>query len=393
MRFRDEELASKLQAAFKSGDEEEQKSAWAAFTESVREGIMADFEELGPNADANTLAARGYRQLTMKEKKWYDKVIGCFKAPDIKMAFTTLIGSDTEDDQMPETIIEDVYRDLVRDRPLLQKLGLRYVGYATKWILNDHSVQKAVWGAITDEITKQITSGFKVIDITQNKLTAYACIERGMLDIGPVYLDAYIRSCLYEALAEGMEYGFVKGAGAKKHEPIGLIKDLEGAEDQTTGYPDKAKISVTDFTPKNYCALVARMAKTQSGAPRSFGEVCLLCNQSDYLTKIVPATTILNTAGQYVRDLFPFPTEVIVCNQLADGDAVLFLPNEYFAAAGGAGNGVIDSSNDYKFLEDMTYWKLRQYATGRCTDNTCALYLDISAIEEAYAIVKTKAVS
>ena len=262
------------------------------------------------------------------------------------------------------------------------------MGYVTKWILNDHSAQNAVWGQITAEITKEITSSFKVVDVDQNKLSAYAIIEKGMLDLGPTFLDGYIRAVLKEAIAAGLELAIVKGS--RKNEPIGLIKDIHEGVDvsSSTGYPNKTAVEVKDFTPKNYGALVAQLATTETGKKRTFAKVNLIVNMNDYLTKVMPATTVLNANGVYVNNLFPFPTDVFVSNALDDGQAVLFLKDEYFLGMGGSKNNVIEYDDSYKFLEDQRVFKIKQYGAGRAYDNTSALLLDISKLEEAFIVVK-----
>ena len=55
---------------------------------------------------------------------------------------------------------------------------------------------------------------------------------------------------------------------------------------------------------------------------------------------------------------------------------------------GGNKNGVIEVSDEYKFLEDQTCFKIKQHGTGRALDNTSALLLDISGLEPAYIVVK-----
>lgn len=377
-----------LVAAIKSGNEEEQVKAFASMTAAIAEKVKADFMELQDTNDAAVLAQRGYRQLTSKEKKWYNKFIEAAKSNNPKQAFTAIIGSDNEDDLMPTTIIEDVYKDLQEEHPLLNAINFQYVGYNTKWILNDHATQLAIWGQITDEITKEINSAFRVIDVDQNKLSAYAMIEIGMLDLGPVFIDGYVRACLKEALLGGLELAIVAGTGV--NQPIGLIRDIhEGVSySSTTGYPAKSAVSVTDFTPASYGALVAQLAVTEKGKKRKFSKVGMIVNQTDYLTKVMPATTVLNASGSYVNNLFPVPTNVYVSNAVDDGKAVLFLENEYFMGAGGSKNGVIEYSDEYKWLEDMRVFKVKQYGAGRATDNTCALYLDISKLEPAYITVK-----
>jgi len=386
----EKESINQLVTAMKSGDEKEIQQAWEALHDSIASKVKEDFADLQESHDSAILAQRGYRQLTSKETKWYQRVIDALRSADPKQAFTAIIGSDNEDDMMPTTIIEDVYKNLREEHPLLQAINFQYVGYITKWILNDHSAQNAVWGKITDEIVKEITSSFKVVDVDQNKLSAYAIVELGMLDLGPTFLDGYIRTVLSEAIMAGLELAIVAGTGV--NEPIGLVKDIsEGVSySSTTGYPDKAKVAVKSFAPAEYGALVAQMAKTENGKKRKFTEVGLICNQTDYLTKVMPATTVLNANGHYVNNLFPFPTTVYVSNALEDGEAVLFLKDEYFLGMGGAKNGVIEYSDEYKFLEDQRVFKVKQYGAGRAFDNTSALYLDISGLEPAYITVKNK---
>lgn len=394
IKFADEKKSiNQIVEAMNSGDEQAIKQAWTDFHASVVEQVKKDFEELQETNDSAILAQRGYRQLTSKETKWYQKVIGAMKSADPKQAFTAIIGSDNEDDLMPTTIIEDVYKNLKEEHPLLQKINFQHVKYATKWILNDHAAQNAVWGAITAEITKEITSSFKVVDINQNKLSAYAIVELGMLDLGPTFLDGYIRAVLAEAIMAGLELAIVAGTGV--NQPVGLIKDIhEGVSfNSSTGYPNKTAVQLTDFTPASYGAVLATLAVTEDGKKRKFNNVCLICNQTDYLTKVMPATTVLNANGTYVNNLFPFPTDVLVSNAVETGKAVLFLPNEYFLGMGGDKNGVIEYSDEYKFLEDQRVFKIKQYGAGRAYDNTSAVYLDISKLDPAYITVKSKEIA
>lgn len=96
---------------------------------------------------------------------------------------------------------------------MLNAITFTNVSYLTRWILNDHTVDKAVWGAINTEVTKKITSSFKIIEMTQCKLSCYAVIPKDMLELGPVYLDNYIRTILVDALACALENAIVTGTG------------------------------------------------------------------------------------------------------------------------------------------------------------------------------------
>lgn len=384
---------NKIVAALKSGNEDEIKQAWQGLHDSVAEQVKADFEELQESNDSAVLAQRGYRQLTSKEKKWYQKVITALKSTSPKQAFTAIIGSENEDDLMPTTIIEDVYKNLKDEYPLLQAINFQYVGYITKWVLNDHATQQAVWGTITDEIAKEITSAFRVVDINQSKLSAYAIIEQGMLDLGPTFLDGYIRTVLSEAIMSGLELAIVAGTGV--NQPVGLMKDIhEGVSfDTSTGYPNKSAVAVTDFTPASYGSVVAQLATTEKGKKRKISKVAMIVNQTDYLTKVMPATTVLNANGSYVNNLFPFPTDVYISNAVEDGQAIVFLPEEYFMGMGGTKNGVIEYSDEYKFIEDQRVFKVKQYGAGRAFDNTSAVLLNIANLEPAYITVKNHEVT
>lgn len=381
------EIAATMAAAMRSDDPETQQAAWAAFHQSITERLMADFEEVKASNDSNILSQRGYRQLTAAETKWYQKLADVMRSPNPKQSFVEIIGQDIEGDIMPETILEDVYKNLQEAHPLLDKVNFTYVKYATKWILNDHSAQKAIWGEITDEITKAITSGFKVVSVNQSKLSAFAFIEKGMLDLGPTFLDAYIRAVLSEALYCGFEYGIVSGTGVD--EPVGMIRDIhEGVSFSTTdGYPKKSAVKVTKLDPATYGALLAPLAKTENGHARSFASVSLLCNMADYLTKIMPASTALTADGRYVTGLFPFPTDIIVTNELEDGEALIGILPEYDVLVGGEQGGVVEFSDEFKFTQDQRYFKVKQYATGRAFDDTSFILLDISDLEPTYLTV------
>ena len=376
--------AKQLQVALTSGSEEEQARAWEDFSNSIVESIKADAEIYAQTGDKNILAQRGYRQLTSAEERFYDKFIEASKMRNVQMAVTTL--KDLKDNElMPETIIEDVYRDLVAEHPLLAKVQFQSVAYATKVIMNDHSAQSAVWGEIDAEITKEIKSAFKMLEMTQNKLSAFAVIPMGLLDLGKTFLDAYIRAILKDAIAVALEEAIVKGDG--KGKPVGLMKKLTGALDGV--HQDKEAIAVTDFGVKSMGELIAKMAKNEKGQNRKVGDLTLIVNANDYYTKVAPAVRVQNMAGAYV-DNFAFPMEVVISEAVPAGKAVMAMLDNYFVGGGITKEGVIEFSDEDKFLEDQRTYKIKTYAVGRAIDENSALVLDISGLTEAVIAVKQK---
>ena len=296
---------------------------------------------------------------------------------------------------MPETIIEDVFKDLTTEHPLLAKINFKTVKYLTKWLLNDHTEDQAVWGEINSEITKQIESGFKTFDITQGKLTGYIVIPKDMLDLGPVFIDAYVRAILKEIIALGLEAGIINGTGVKG-QPIGLVRDIHKgvSVDTENGYPEKEAVAVTNFSPAAYGKLVGEnLAKKENGKVRKINTLQMIVNPVDYLTKVMPATTLQNTNGEYKRDLFPIPTEVIQSAAVAEGKAILTVLPEYFFGIGASKEGQIEYSDEFKFLEDVRVYKTKMYGAGRCEDNTSAVVLDIANLDPAYITVKSTEIS
>lgn len=385
------DAAAALQAAFNAEDSTPEviQAAFDKFGQAIAATVQADFESA--NGDRNILAQRGFRQLTAPEQKYYEQIIKAGKASNPKQAYEGLL----DDKVMPMTVIEDVYKDLVQEHPLLAKINFQSVAYLTRWILNDHTVQTAVWGEINSQITQQITSAFRTVEITQCKLSAYAVIEKDMLDLGPVFLDNYIRTFLKEALATALENAIASGSG--HNQPIGLDRDIhQGVSvNSSTGYPQKTAVELTSFMPKEYGAVLAQLAETEvwytnttgaitpastaanadgsaksgytkhGGNVRSFDQVTLICNQKDYLSKIMPATTVLNAAGAFTNNIFPFPTEVIRCNAVATGEAILCLPEEYFFGIGTSKDGTLEFSDEYKFLEDQRVFKIKMHGMGK----------------------------
>ena len=390
-RVSQEEACHALNTAFLSGDKDKIDEAFNPFYASVANVVKEDY--LSINNDSAALAQRGYRQLTADETKFYGAIRDAATkqtASGANAAITGLIDGGA----MPQTIIEDVYRNLQQNHPLLDKITFTQVSYLTRLIISDHTQQMAQWGQINSEITKEIDSSFKVLEMVHGKLTAYCVIDKDMLELGPVYLDQYFRTCLIDAVALASEYGIIKGKGIGG-EPIGLMKDISNgvSVNTSTGYPDKTPLKVKDFMPKSYGKLIAQLVKSASGRLRTINEVTLICNPVDYFAKVMPASTVMTTMGAYASNVFPFPTDVIQSVQLEEGKAILCVPEEYFFGLGSSKEGNIEFSDEFKFLEDIRTIKIKMRGAGRAYDNTVAILLDISELDPAFITVQNKSAS
>ena len=376
------QAAQAMQAAMKAGDEKKLNDAWEQFHDAVCDSVRNDFE-MSHNED-NILMQRGYRVLTADEKQFYQKWIESAKSADPKQSFADLLNGG-----MPETIIEDVYRNLVNEHPLLDAITFTNVSYLTKWIMNDHTIDTAVWGQVNSEVTKQISTAFKILELAQCKLSCYAVIPKDMLELGPVYLDGYIRTILTDSLACALENAVVTGTG--KNMPIGLDRNISDSAAVVSGeYPKKEAVKVTSFLPEEYGKLVAKLCKTEKGHFRKIEKVGLVCNPVDYFSKVMPATTVLTSAGTFSNNLFPVPTDVFQSAELEEGKAILCVPEEYFMGLGSSKEGTITFDDSVQFLEDNRVYLIKTFANGRAFDNTVSLLLDISELDPAYITVLNK---
>lgn len=407
--------AKEMLAAINSGDKEKQELALQKYGQAVADIVME--QTVTTNSDASALASRGSRVLTSQETTYYQTLIDAGLSENPKQYLMGLPDPDAK--VMPVTIIEDVFKHLKEDYSLLSRINFQSVEYLTRWIFNDHSKQPAHWGAINSQIAAQISSAFRVIEMVQCKLSAFALIEKDMLKLGPTFLDAYIRTFLTVACAEALESAVVSGDGANK--PIGIDRDVHQGVAVTQGaYPQKEAIAVTSFAPAEYGQLLSKLAITEiyytkdedgkvydketatnedgstkegftkhGGYAKKFDEVTLVCNQVDYLSKIMPATTVQNLNGTYTNNVFPFPTNVEISTEVETGKAVIFLPEEYFAGLGMPKEGAIEYSDEARFLEDQRAYIIKLYANATPYDNTCAILIDISNLDPAFITINT----
>lgn len=371
---RKNEIKQRLNQALKEGNEENFAQAFTEFADDLQQSVIQEAQGIVANVDRQVLATRGVRQLTSEENNYFQKVIEAMKSADPKQALTTL------DVVMPTTTIDAVFEDLTVNHPLLNAIDFQNAGAVTEWLLNTNPKQLASWSPLCAEIVKELTSGFRKIDLQQNKLSAFIPVCKAMLDLGPVWLDRYVRAILGEALYLGLEDGILNGRGQtlNLHEPIGMRKNLKGSVDPDTGYPDKEKVALNSLDPVTYGDLLATLSETENGHPRVVTDVILVVNPKDYLKKVMPATTPRATDGTYTRDVFPFPTTVIQSVAMAEGEAIIGIGNRYLMAAGTGKSGKIEYSDEYRFLEDERVYLTKFYGHGQPKDNNSFILLDVT---------------
>lgn len=381
-----EAWTSRIQDAVKNGDETAFAEAFVEYTDVLQEAVIAEARGLVQATDNQILAGRGVRVLTSEEHQYYQKLIEAMRSDSPKQALTNF------DAVLPETIINAVFEDITEEHPLLSEIKFENASALIKWLYSTMDGRfLAWWGPLCSEIKKQLAAQFNFLNLEQTKLSAYVPVCKAMLDLGPAWLDRYVRTILAEALANGLEQGIISGCGIADQapdpddrifEPIGMDRDLT-VFDNILGYAPKVPIPVTQFTPAAYGALASQLAVGPNLLNRPVTSLLMIVNPVDYLNRVMPATAYQRPDGSWVRDILPLPTKIVQSAYVEQGKAILGLAKRYIMAMGTGKGGRIEYSDEYRFLEDERTYLIKLYGTGRPMDNTSFLVLDIQNLVPA----------
>ncbi|MFF2793528.1 phage major capsid protein [Lysinibacillus xylanilyticus] len=313
--------------------------------------------------DAQILAARGQNVLTSEERKFFNAVVqeGGFK----------------EDTILPITTQERVFEDLVTEHPLLSVIGLQDLGAITRFIYSDPTKTYA-WGALFGEIKGQVNTAFREEQIGQLKLTAFAAIPKDMLELGPEYVERYVRELLVESYSVGLEYGLVNGRGPSQNEPIGLMKDVA----ENGAITDKKSLGKLTFAPSEFGQVVAgelhdvikALSKDAKDKPRKvLNKIVMLVNPIDAIS-VQARNTIQTSNGQWVTAL-PYNIQVVESEEIPEKKALFFVTGAYLAAI--AGGYKLNKFDQTLAIEDAMLYTIKQFANGKPKDNKTALLYDL----------------
>ena len=374
-----------LASAMKGDDEQAVATALANFYGAVKDELLFEAREAAQDnaTEAAALAARGARPLTPAENAYYEKVIAAAKSADPKNAFTGI------DVTMPQTIVDGVMEQMQKDHPLLGMISFMNTTALTTVILNAQPGQTAKWGALGSKITQELDGAFKKFDVSLLKLSAFMVISQDYLELGPVWLDQYIRVCLSESIATALENAIVDGTG--NGEPIGMTRDVSSGANVVGGvYPRMNATPLADLTPESLGKLVSMLARNpvDPTKSRSVGDLVFIVNPFAYWEKIFPATSYRRPDGTWIKDVRPIPATIVQSGALDKTHAVLGIPKNYFAGLGVLGkSGVISYDDSVRFLDDERVYKSRLQGNGRPMDEYSFLYLDISSLKVTVPIL------
>lgn len=355
-----DELKSTALNAIREGKAEEFVDAISSYFQNLADEIKNQYESVIASNDSEILSKRGFRVLTSEEEKYYKSLAKAMKT-----------NSALTDIQMPETIIERVFEDLEKDHELLTEINFQNVTGVTEMIIREGDADAAWWGELTEKIKKELAAAFKKIPVNTLKLSAYIPVAKAHLDLGPVYLDAFVRRFLLESLSIGLENAIVTGDGNKK--PIGMDRNLKGSVQEGV-YPQKEAQKITDLS---LITLGKLMADLTNEGKRKVPSAIMVVNPYDYYSLILPSIYYRADDGRWVNNL-PFPIKFVQSCEVAKGKAIIGIAKNYFCGLGSTKQ--ITKSEECHFIEDEVVYLAKLYGIGMPVDNTSFTYLDISEI-------------
>ncbi len=370
------QLREKLQAAITAGNADEFAQTFDSMLDEIIEelGKANDerFAESVSNSDAAILNARGQRQLTSDERAYYQSVYDAITSENPKQALANL------DKTLPVTTVVEVFDEIRTEHPLLSKIDFQPATGLLKILVDSGEYNEAEWGKLCDEIVKEASLGFNVVDAALYKLSAFLYTCKSGFEVGPEWLERYVRESLYEMFANGAEAGFVTGTG--KDQPIGMNRQV-GEDVVIVGgvYPKKEAVTVNEFNIQTVGNLVSQLAVSPAGKARRVDNLIMVVNPADYYSKIMPATMVYGADGVY-HSILPYPIDIIQSPAVDTGEAVFGIGRGYFGAIGLEKDGRIEFSDHYQFVEDVRTWIIKGYGNGFPKDNNYFLVLDISNV-------------
>lgn len=328
---------------------------------TIREANRANEQQW----DATILASRGVRQLTTEENKFYAQAI-------------EIESFDGVLELMPPTVYDRVFEDLALDHPLLSRVNFTQLGTTTQWVVRKEGATTAYWGDVCDEIQEMLDSGFKTIEAKSYKLSGFLVVCKAMFELGPEWLDRYVRAIITEVVAAELENVIVTGDGNKK--PIGMIRDLDGAV-KLGVYPEKEAVELLSFTPQEIGTKI--LAPTTKNGTRDATGVVLIINPLDYYTKLFAYGAKQRDDGVWVFGKFPVPElDIIKCSKVPLNKMISGKPKDYWM---GMGKATLESSDHVRMIQDQRLYLTRQLANGQPLDNDAFTVFDITnaAIDSA----------
>ena len=344
---------------------EDQANAFSEMMDALSNDSMAEIKEQVKNQTQATFAAQAQdKSMTDEEVKFFN-------------ALTTDVGTK-ETKLLPQTVITEVFDDMVQLHPILGIIGLQNQGISLKIIQSDAS-GAAVWGKIFGDIQGQLDATFDVTEANQSKLTAFVALPKDIETFGPAWIKQYVVTQITETFAAASESAFLIGDGNDK--PIGLNRQVQKGVTVTGGvYPEKASAGTLTFADtktaaKELAGVIKTLSKKENGHPVvAKGNTVLVMAPGDSLD-VEAQFMVQNLAGQFVTAM-PFGLTTVESEFAPEGKVIAFVKGRYDAyQAGSLSIAVFDQT---LAMEDMDLYVAKQFFYGKAKDNNASAVYDLA---------------
>lgn len=310
-------------------------------------------------ADQEYRKSLNLRNLSNDEKQFYEK----FK--NLKQAFTA-----DQIDIIPTTIIDKTMDDIKKESNLLKLVNFA-PSDVKKWITASHSGIFG-WGGLTDKLVEELSTEIKSLNIELAKLHVLIVIPKAVRDLSLPFVDKYFMAVLKEVFHDGLEYGYL--CGKKENEPIGIYNKIDSSTDGV--HNEKKLETVKGFTPKDLAPVLTTLCKD---GKRVIDKLYLVCNPLDRYEYVNPALygEAMNGAGYVCKSFMEI--EVVESTNNPKGKALFTIAGKYTMGNYGMS---INEYKETKAIEDVDLLIAKTYANGRADDDSTAVPIDVTKLEE-----------
>lgn len=375
----DKNLKEQIQQIFESTEDKNvaMTNALATIAEHQNAALVEQIREEARKAanDAEYAKSLGLHTPTEAEEKFYN----ILRSGNIRQEITA-----NQIDIIPTETIDRTLDSVKKASDVLSMVTFAPAN-VKKWIVASHT-GAAVWGELNSALdkTKSLSATFSTLNMELGKLWALIVIPKAIQDLALPFVDRYFTAILADAMQDGLEYGFINGAGQTKAEPIGILN--------TIADPATAKTKLTTITELNpqdagIKAACVTLSTTAAGVgQRSIDGLHIICNPSDYIQYIKPAMLVMNTNGAWV-DGTGLNLTVHQTANINAGTAVLGLAGQYVMGSSGVQVKTYDQT---LALEDADLIIAKAYANGRPVDDNAFVVFDPTKLDGGALPVKTK---
>lgn len=353
-------------AAIREGENtEEAQDQLFQYFELAQKQATDEVKAMIDMRDSEIVRGRGGIVQTSEEREYFQKIIDVLQTDN--PAEISGIGVT-----IPTTFMDTVFDNLKQEYPILKYVHMEFTTDNVRIIYNKLGPQKATWGALCAEITKEITPALGAIETGKYALSAFVYMCKDMLKLGPEWLDRYVRVILSDAMAFGMEDGIFNGTGL--NQPIGMLYDLAQYKADGSLAKKNAK-KLESFSIEDLGEALDVLRVDAAGRRRNVGVPFLAYSILDE-TLVMKARKVIGPYG-YI-DVVPYEIDFVPVASLATGEAVLGIRNQYLLTVAGNPDGELEYSDEYKFLEKNRTYAVNLLANGLPKDDNAFVRLDIS---------------